>query len=157
MNTKTDKTDDATFPEETAKVTPPSTAGNPQANHVANNLLDQLDEAQAEGWRPKAGDKIVGQVVERSMSSPGQYGAYPILTLQHPDGSKTAVHAFHTVLRNEIERLAVLLHDTIAIKYEGIKSSDKAGGQEYESYRVALQRSVANATMLARIQAEKAV
>lgn len=125
-----------------------------QMTPAMESLLAQVDEAPAEGWQPEAGDKIVGVLTERTMSSEGEWGAYPILTLQHADGSRTAVHAFHTVLRNELDRRRPMVGDVVAIKYLGMSAGK---GTDYEGYRVALQRNQANADKIARIEAERAV
>ena len=51
------------------------------------------------------------------------------------DGAECAVHAFHTVLRNELARLDVQAGEHVAILYVGPRKTID-GGNSYEAYRV---------------------
>jgi hypothetical protein len=69
-------------------------------------LRDELLRPTAPGWRPEPGDVLIGEVAGLD-ERPGFAGeVYPIVTVHCEDGSYVAVHAFHTVLRGELERQA---------------------------------------------------
>lgn len=95
--------------------------------------IDARLDTNAQGWRPEVGEKLVGIILEVSEGE-SEYGRYPLLIVDST-GDYIAVHAFHTVLKNELSRLRPQPGDTIGIKYLG-----KPPGKSYESYRVALDR-----------------
>jgi hypothetical protein len=96
----------------------------------------------AEGWRPNAGDRVVGTVVDISTTD-GGYGPYAIVTLKTATG-EVAIHAFHTVLRRELARRRPKIGDELDITYVG-KSKAGAGnfGKGYDLYRVRSDKDVA--------------
>jgi hypothetical protein len=107
-------------------------------------VSDRFDYAQA--WRPGAGDILRGTVTEISEYHGGGYGSYPIVTVkldedcragntEHKAGDEIAIHAFHTVLRNELARLDVQVDESIAVLYGG-KQRTRDGSTNYEGYRV---------------------
>lgn len=85
-------------------------------------------------WRPSPGETLEGTVTEITEYDGGGFGGYPILTVGTEDGEK-AVHAFHTVLRNELAKLDIQVGEKVAILYGG-KQRSKDGSVEYEGYRV---------------------
>jgi hypothetical protein len=93
------------------------------------------DFAYAEAWRPDRGDILEGVVTEITQYDGGGYGSYPIVTVKQDDGTSVAVHAFHTVLRNELARLDVQVGEGIAILYAGPQKT-RDGKAMYEGYRV---------------------
>lgn len=102
-------------------------------------LMAELDVPVPEGWQPNPGDKIAGEVVEKSTANAGGYGDYPMLVLKRANGERTAVHAFHQVLQNELERHSVRTGDRIAIKFEGemnFKTPQQGKGEKFSAYRV---------------------
>lgn len=102
---------------------------------MARSLEDRLNQEFAPGWRPDAGEQLVGTIVEIS-SGRGDYGEYPLLVVEKADGTgDVAVHAFHTVLKSELAAKRPSEGDRIGIKYLGIPA-----GKKYESYRVVLER-----------------
>ena len=107
-------------------------------------ISDRLDAPPAEGWRPQSGDKLIGTIVEITEGA-SEYGTYPLIVVQ-PDDDPTprSVHAFHTVLKNELEKLRPTEGDSIGIKYLG-RQTGKGGGASYESYKVALERNTPRA------------
>ena len=107
---------------------------------MAKSFEEQLD-SYPEGWRPQPGDKVIGTIVEidTRTSDYGQ-GDYPVLTIALDSGEEVAVHAFHTVLKNELARLKPVEGERIGIVYHG-KKAGKGGGNGYESYRVKVDRS----------------
>jgi hypothetical protein len=89
----------------------------------------------APAWRPDPGAIIDGTVTEITTYDGGGYGRYPIIVLRLHDGGEFAVHAFHTVLRNELARLDVQVGEHVAIFYGGPRET-RSGDGSYESYRV---------------------
>ena len=93
-----------------------------QASEELLNLLTQV-ERDVEAWRPEPGDSVYGTFRDIDDSSEGDFGSYPILTIETPSGRLVSVHAFHTVLRRNIERKLnrgiLKIGDEIAIQYRG--------------------------------------
>jgi hypothetical protein len=102
---------------------------------TTRSLDDRLDSA-AEGWKPKPGDKIVGEVIDVD-SRETEYGVYPIVTLRTDAEDELAIHGFHTVLKSEFAKRPPRLGERIGVKYLG--KSDKG----YEAYRVVFERAAA--------------
>lgn len=98
-----------------------------------SSLEDRLD-TEAVGWRPVAGEKLTGVIVDISEGS-SDYGTYPLVEISADDGRTVTVHAFHTVLKNELASKKPNVGDRIGIKYVGIPP-----GKNYETYRVVLER-----------------
>lgn len=110
------------------------------------DLLDRVNRAPAEGWRPNPGDVIVGKVTDMDEGS-SEYGDdYPLLTILRPNGDTVAVHCFHTVLRNRVGKLIEkgrLAEGTyIAIRYIGVDpdAEVKKGMNAPELYTVSIQQ-----------------
>lgn len=99
---------------------------------MARDLEDRLDEFP-KGWRPKPGDKLVGVVTGIDVRD-GDYGRYPVVTVETEDG-EIAVHAFHTVLKRELARQRPRPGERIGIAYHG-----RDEGKGYERYRLAVDR-----------------
>src|SRR5436305_3395773 len=93
---------------------------------ISPDRLDSFPEA----WKPKAGDKLVGQVVGLDTRET-EYGEYPIVTILTEDGRELAFHAYHTVARNELAKLQPGVRETLGVKHFG-----KAESGSYERYRV---------------------
>ena len=104
-------------------------------------LLDQLDSGNADGWTPEnPGDTIIG-VITALDSRDGGYGDYPIVTVQEDGtGNLTAIHAFRTVLKNEVINQQPQVGDRIAVRYLGQQPAKRPGGSPYHSYKMALER-----------------
>lgn len=103
---------------------------------MPKSMEERLEEGFAPGWRPAPGDMIVGTVVDISQGE-GDYGPYPIVTIEQPNGEALAVHAFHTVLKKELSAKRPTEGDKLGIKYLGMPA-----GKNYEAYRVVLERVV---------------
>jgi hypothetical protein len=114
-----------------------------QASEGLLNLLTQV-ERDVEAWRPEPGDSVYGIFRDVDDSSEGDYGSYPILIIESPSGRLISVHAFHTVLRRNVERKMsrgiLKIGDEIAIQYRGAASEGKGGKNPAEMYRVAVRR-----------------
>jgi hypothetical protein len=108
------------------------------------SIEDRLDREPAAGWRPEKGDQVVGTIVEIGEAPGTDWGPYPVLTIDKSDGTgEVAVHAFHSVLKREIEAKQPTEGDKIGIRYLGKAQGAK---QEYESYRVVLERVTPRST-----------
>lgn len=109
---------------------------------MARSMKERLEGGDAEGWRPEPGDVVIG-VVDEVTSREGDYGPYPLIVIEQEDGELVAVHAFHTVLKNEIEAQAPSVGDEIGVKYLGTqepKGGLKKGQDPFHAYRVRLDR-----------------
>lgn len=113
-----------------------------QATDSMKELLTQVD-LDVEGWRPQPGDKIFGTVKDITDSDEGDFGSYPILTILTPSGKYVNVHAFHTVLRNAVERRyrrgSLKSGTEIAIVYLGVIGEAKGSKSAPEMYRLAVR------------------
>lgn len=111
-----------------------------------DDLMDGLEDASADfadAWEPEEGDTLVGTLVRRSTRN-GDYGAYEILTIEAngdrstvggesvEDETPLAVHAYHTVLAQEVEEQDPTPGNLVAIRFNGVAESES--GREYKSY-----------------------
>lgn len=114
-----------------------------RASEELLGLLAQV-EKDVTAWRPEPGDSVYGTFRDVDESSEGDFGSYPILTIETPSGRLVSVHAFHTVLRRNIERKLsrgiLKIGDEIAIQYRGTTGEGKGGKNAPEMYRVAVRR-----------------
>lgn len=101
-----------------------------------SSLEDRLDQ-DVVGWKPDAGDKVLGTLVTVTERE-GEYGPYPYLEVEQSDGSIIGVHAFHTVLKNEIAQQEPEVGDEWGAKYHGKVTGKKIGKYgkpvEFEKY-----------------------
>lgn len=106
------------------------------------NLEERLESGNAEAWRPdkEDADLLVGEIVDIDRGQ-SDYEPYPILTVRKEDGSEVAVHAFHTVLKNELIRQQPNIGERIGIKYLG-EQKTKPGSKfsSFIGYRVKVDR-----------------
>jgi hypothetical protein len=100
-----------------------------------NRIEDRLDRGFPEAWKPAPGDKLVGTVTEVGERD-GGFGSYPIIGVLTDDGDEFSVHAYHTVLRNEVAQQRPRVGDRIGIAYHGKKDDGEKG---YERYRVIVE------------------
>src|SRR5438477_4843020 len=84
-------------------------------------------------WRPQPDDVLIGIVVHRSEYE-GDWGPYPVVTVEDKDGTEWIVPCWRAVLRNEINRQNPKRGDRIGIKYQG--KDEQAG---YERYKVIVE------------------
>jgi hypothetical protein len=88
----------------------------------------------APAWRPeKAGDRVAGKVVDIVGLDRG-WGVYPCVTLETADGA-VSVHAFHSVLRQELARRRPKRGDDLEVVYAGKKESP-GSANGYHAYKV---------------------
>jgi hypothetical protein len=112
-----------------------------------SNLEDRLDHDYAPAWKPRPGEKVVGRVLAIE-TIPGQYGAYPVVTLSTDDG-EVAIHAFHAVLKSELARQKPQPGDRLGCKYIG-RDAEKG----YEKYRLIVESARSEPIDWNRIGAE---
>jgi hypothetical protein len=101
---------------------------------------DQLDEKFAEGWKPDAGDEIMG-VVETLSTREGKWGAYPIVTVRVAEGDegaekltgeRRAIHGNARALQGQIEEKDPQRGDFVICRFDGQKVSK--AGNDYAAY-----------------------
>ncbi len=103
-------------------------------------LQKQINIRSARGWRPAAGESVVG-TVEHIGRRESEYGAYPVVTLAaDTDDPETvnyvAVNAFHSILKNGLYEIKPKVGDRLAVTYHGKITPEKAGANPYHSYTV---------------------
>jgi hypothetical protein len=109
-----------------------------------STLENRLEQGNARAWRPDQDDEalLVGEVVDIDSGSSEYQGTYPILTVRKDDGEEVAVHAFHTVLKNELVRQRPKAGERIGIKFLG-EQATKPGSlyKSFIGYRVKVDRA----------------
>jgi hypothetical protein len=89
--------------------------------------MDQIVKIRsALAWRPSPGDMLDGKVV-KLIARESDFGIYPIVILDTGDVMYTAVHAFHSLLRDALKELKVGPDDELVIVYQGKIESKNAG------------------------------
>lgn len=95
-------------------------------------------------WRPSPGDMLDGKVV-KLLARESEFGVYPVVVMDTGQPTYTAVHAFHTILKDGLRELKTAPGDELVIMYQGkLESKNSAGknqaGEEvkrsYHSYVV---------------------
>jgi len=108
-------------------------------------LEDRLEADLAPAWRPDKDDSavLVGEIVDIDEGT-SDYDPYPLLTIRQDDGTELAVHAFHTVLKNELIRQRPKIGERIGIKYLG-EQPTKPGSKfkSFIGYKVKVDRAAA--------------
>jgi hypothetical protein len=123
----------------------------PEAFDEADDLLNSVQEDDAEGWVPtEKGESVSGIVVKvgetrSDFAAPGQDPMVPTVTVKTRDGSKYRVIGYGSVLRREIEDNDPQVGDVFAVKYWGEKPIKKGpyAGKNYKHYTVAVRKSAA--------------
>jgi hypothetical protein len=89
-------------------------------------IQEKIRIRSATAWRPTQGDMIDGTIVKILVRSGGDYGAYPVVILDTGSATYTAIHAFHTLLRNQLAAIKASSGDEITIVYQGkVESKNK--------------------------------
>lgn len=120
-------------------------------------IKDRLERTVL-NWNPRADAPddqttnagVVGGVVVSIEQRVGYEGAvYPAITVTDEDlGADVVIHAFHTTLRQDLDKARVMPGDELAVKYLG-RLRAKKGGKAFEAYRLTHERSAANAATAA--------
>jgi hypothetical protein len=97
----------------------------------------------APAWRPEPGTTMVGTLNGLRMGRDGGYGEYPILIYTLDDGSVVSLHAFHTILRDQLREMKPKTGDRHLVHYIGkletnasVKKSDDTDRTYYHMYYV---------------------
>lgn len=95
----------------------------------------------AEGWRPEAGDFLVGEVTDISRAlNWNSDGYYPIVTIKVEKGTSggndvsdtlVAVHCFHAILANRMVELRPKVGETIGVKFVRGSEKPKKKGEKH--------------------------
>lgn len=111
------------------------------------DLTETLAIRTARGWRPQPGETLEGTLVALEKRE-GDYGAYPCLIYRTDAGEYVAVHAFHSILKDEYAKLHAVAQTTgqpmigrrHTVHYAGRQVSKNIGPdgkpRQYESYVV---------------------
>lgn len=105
---------------------------------MTRSMEDRLNAEPAPGWKPEKGDMVIGEIISISTAPGTNWGPYPLIEIETDDGTAIAIHAFHTVIRTEIQRLQPAEGDRIGVKFLGTQKTKD--GTEYEGYNVVLER-----------------
>jgi hypothetical protein len=108
------------------------------------SLSDRLDSFP-EPWRPSPGDKVIGEVVELDERDSDYGDPYTIITLLTDEGTEVAVHCFHQILRNAVERKRPQVGDRVGVAYFGKAERAAPGMNPAERYRMIVERNPAAA------------
>lgn len=118
-------------------------ASAPHATDDPLDLLADISEDNGVAWIPSdedadCPDGIQGRLVYRGSVESDYGNDVPMLEIEQADGEVWSVRAYHTVLRNQIEKADPAVGDTVAIKYFGLKSGK---GDDYHNYKVVVRRA----------------
>jgi hypothetical protein len=116
-----------------------------------DDLLDQVEEDDSEGWVPtERGEGISGTVVKISetrsdFANDGEDPMCPTVTIQTKDGTKFRVIGYGAVLKREIQDADPHVGDLMAVKYFGEKPIKKGrfAGKPYKHFGVVVRRKSA--------------
>ena len=107
------------------------------------DLADRLGKDLAAAWRPdqEDADILIGKIVSIDVGT-SDFDPYPLLVIEQDDGEEKAVHAFHTVLKNELLKQKPQIGERIGIKYLG-EVATKPGSKfkSFIGYRVKVERA----------------
>lgn len=112
----------------------------PDEDNEEIDLLDGINEDNGDAWTPHQDDDIPEGIQGRVLNvtyieTDQKYGGgeVPMLEIEEKDGHVWSVRAYHSVLRNHIEKHAPEVGDLVAIKYLGEKENKK-GDNSYQNY-----------------------
>jgi len=106
------------------------------------SIEERLESGLPSAWRPDQDDPdlLVGVVQEIEIGT-SDYGQYPIIVVRSDAGEEKAVHAFHTVLQNELKRNQPQIGERIGIKYLGdVETKPGSKFKSFKGYRVKVER-----------------
>lgn len=108
-----------------------------------SSLSDRLGSFP-EPWRPSPGDKVIGEITELDTRQSDYGDPYTIVTVVTEEGEEIAIHGFHTMLRNAIERKQPQVGDRFGVAYFGPAEKTVEGMHPAERYRVIVERAAGN-------------
>lgn len=124
----------------------------PHVLEIWDRMREKLDQGYPDGWRFNAETpEIIGVFRRLEEGYTRQYGACPIMILAELR-SKTewSVWLFHAVLRNQLARMKPEPGEVVAVRWLG-KRKPESGGNEYDDYRVVVNRGQAGAVDWSKI------
>lgn len=113
-----------------------------------DDLLDQVEEDDSEGWVPaEKGEGIAGVVVKvgdtrSDFANDKEDPMCPTVTIQTSSGDKFRVIGYGAVLKRELQDADPKVGDRMAVKYFGEKPIKKGrfAGKMYKHYGVVVKR-----------------
>lgn len=114
-----------------------------------DDLLDDVEEDDSEGWVPKEkGEGISGKVIKvgttrSDFANDGEDPNVPTVVIETKNGDKWRVIGYGTVLKREMIDRDPQVGDIMAVKYFGEKpiKSGKFQGRPYKHYGVAVRKA----------------
>ena len=98
----------------------------------APDITELIKIRSALAWRPSEGDILEG-TVKKLLARTSDFGVYPVAVIDTGDANYTAVHAFHSILRDALKELKTKPGDDIVIVYQGKIRSNKPYGYDAET------------------------
>lgn len=93
----------------------------------------------APAWLPPVGSRLTSTVVTIRIGQ-SEWGVYPVLIVEDANGTMHSIHAFHTLLRNQLKELRPMPGTLITVAYIGkvTRTEDEVakGKNEYHNYVV---------------------
>jgi hypothetical protein len=144
------------------------TSGSPaDTATVTKRDTDRLTEVRrkialqtAPAWLPEEGAILTG-AVEMVKRGESEYGAYPIVVLSvqsidpNPDGvvggSFVAIHAFHSLLQDELLKIRPVTGDVLTFAYMGQQETNESK----RSYAAAVLQASGDATKIAKAEQDR--
>jgi hypothetical protein len=97
----------------------------PKAKTLDPALEQTLKIRAAKAWRPDEGDMVSGTVITLLKRDNGEFKPYPVVILNTGEPGYVAVHAFHTLLFEQLKEIKAKAGDEFTIVYEGRVTSKK--------------------------------
>jgi hypothetical protein len=91
--------------------------------------------ANAPAWMPADNPDMAtfeGEVIGLRMGRDNGYGEYPVITYKLDDGTFLNVHAFHTLLRQQLAEAGTTVGKRQILSYDGKKRKNNATTEEIE-------------------------
>lgn len=92
--------------------------------------------SDAEPWKPQPGEEVLGILRARDVRTSAHSDDYPLLTIEAGPGQWWDVHAYHTVLWDEVKRQDPQVGDVVGVRYLGRSDHGGQGGEGYERYKL---------------------
>ena len=90
----------------------------------------QMQKDTAPAWRPDPGTTMAATVEGFRIGRDTGYGEYPIVIYKLDDGQVVSVHAFHTLLRDQLKELNTKKGTRQLLHYGGKHTKNKATDEE---------------------------
>lgn len=98
-------------------------------------FFQRMQRDTAPAWRPEPGTTMAGTVEGFRIGRDTGYGEYPIVVYKLDNGEVVSVHAFHTLLRDQLKELGTKKGKRQIIHYGGLQKKTKATDEEREKGR----------------------